>query len=145
MNESPLIPMIASVTMTALIVWVILEWRRLKLKASLQNKLIDKFSTGPELNDFLQSSGGGKFINFLTVGGIGPKEKLLSSITKGIVLTFLGIALLFIGPFLQEAVQEVRGVQALGIAALAIGIGFLVSTFISYKLSKKWGIIEDAS
>jgi len=144
MNESPLIPMIASVTMTALIVWVILEWRRLKLKASLQNKLIDKFSTGPELNDFLQSSGGGKFINFLTVGGIGPKEKLLSSITKGIVLTFLGIALLFIGPFLQEAVQEVRGVQALGIAALAIGIGFLVSTFISYKLSKKWGIIEDS-
>jgi len=145
MNESPLIPMIASVTMTVLIVWVILEWRRLKLEASLQNKLIDKFGSGPERNDFLQSGGGGKFINFLTVGGIGPKEKLLSSITKGIVLTFLGIALLFIGPFLQEAVQEVRGVQALGIAALAIGIGFLVSTSISYKLSKKWGIIEDAS
>jgi len=145
MNESPLIPMIASVTMMALIVWVVLEWRRLKHKASLQNKLIDKFSTGPELNDFLQSSGGGKFINFLTVGGIGPKEKLLSSITKGIVLTFLGIALLFIGPFLQETVQEVRGVQAFGIAALAVGIGFLVSTFISYKLSKKWGIIEDTN
>ncbi|MCP5105425.1 MAG: hypothetical protein GY950_18695 [bacterium] len=145
MDEHPWIPMLATVIITGMIVWVILEWRRLRHKAGLQNKLIDKFSTGTELNDFLQSSGGGKFINFLTLGGSGPKEKLLSSITKGIILTFLGIALLFIGPFLQETIKEVRGFQAFGIAAVAIGIAFLVSTFISYKLSKKWGIIEDTN
>ncbi len=142
MND--MFPMIGSVAMMGLIVWAIVEWRKLKHKANLQNKLIDKFSTGTELNDFLQSSGGCKFINFLTAGGSGPKEKLLASITKGIILTFLGTALLFIGPFLQEAIAEIRGFQAFGIALLAVGIGFLVSTFISYKLSKKWGIIEDS-
>lgn len=144
MNSSDLFPMLGSVTTVALIVWVILEWRRMKHKYNLQNKLMDKFNSGPELNNFLQSSSGDKLMTFLTIGGIGPKEKLLSSVGKGIILSLLGTALLFIGPFMQTALEEIRGIQALGIAVLAIGIGFLLSTYVSYKLSKKWGIIQDS-
>lgn len=140
---SELIPMVGSVFIMSLIIWAIIAWRKMKHKANLQHKLMDKFSTGPELNEFLQSSGGGKFLDFLTVGGLAPKEKLLEAISKGVIFTIVGIALLLIGPFLQGAVEEVRGIQAFGIIAIALGIGFLVSTFISYRLSKKWGIIED--
>jgi hypothetical protein len=144
MNSSDLFPMLGSVSIITLIVWVILEWRRMKHKYNLQNKLMDKFSSGPELNNFLQSSSGDKLMTFLTIGGIGPKEKLLSSVSKGIILSLLGIAFLFIGPFLQSTLEDTRGIQALGIAVLAVGTGFLLSTYVSYKLSKKWGIIQDS-
>ncbi|HLP46993.1 MAG TPA: hypothetical protein VK469_13650 [Candidatus Kapabacteria bacterium] len=141
MNNPDLIPMVGSVFIVGMIIWGILEWRRSKHKYELQNKLLEKFSAVPELNDFLKSQGGNKFLDFLTVGGIGPKEKLLASISKGVIFSILGLAFLFIGPFLGGEAAEIKGVQALGVVSMAIGIGFLVSTFISYKLSKKWGII----
>jgi hypothetical protein len=40
------------------VVYVILEWRKLKHKNQLQNKIIDKLNSVPELNEFLQTEGG---------------------------------------------------------------------------------------
>lgn len=142
MQNSDLFGMLGAVGMVALIVWTIVEWRRSKHKFALHNKLLDKFSSAQELNGFLSSQGGNKFLDFLTVGGIGPKEKLLSSISKGIIFLFLGIALVLIGPFMSQHGEQNNGIQALGILSMVLGAGFLVSTFISYKLSKKWGIID---
>ena len=126
----------------AWIVWIILEWKRLKYKDSLQNKLIDKFNTAAELNHFLQSNGGSKFMSFLTIEGIDPKEKLISSISKGVIFSIVGIAFIIIGPILSELTEEIRIFQALGIVTIALGIGFLVSSLISYLLRKNWGIID---
>jgi len=126
----------------AWVVWIILEWKRLKYKDSLQNKLIDKFNTAAELNHFLQSNGGSKFMSFLTIEGIDPKEKLISSISKGVIFSIVGIAFIIIGPILSELTEEIRIFQALGIVTIALGIGFLVSSFISYLLRKNWGIID---
>lgn len=142
MQSSELFPMVGSVGIVSLIVWTILEWRRSKHKFDLHNKLLDKFSSAQELNGFLSSQGGSKFLDFLTIGGLRPKEKLLSSISKGVIFLFLGIALVIIGPFMGSPGEESNGIQAFGILAMVLGAGFLVSTFISYKLSKKWGIID---
>ena len=49
----------------AWVVWVILEWRKMRNKSQLQKKIIDKFATVQEFNDFLQSKEGNKFLNFL--------------------------------------------------------------------------------
>lgn len=142
MQSSELFPMVGSVGIVLLIVWAILEWRRSKHKFDLHNKLLDKFSSAQELNGFLSSQGGSKFLDFLTIGSLRPKEKILSSISKGVIFLFLGIAIFFIGPFMSQRVEESNGVQAFGILSMVLGAGFLVSTFISYKLSKKWGIID---
>lgn len=141
MINSDLIPMMGAIVIIGTLVWGILEWRKSRHRYELQKTLLEKFSAVPELNDFLKSQGGNKFLDFLTVSGIGPKEKLLASISKGVIFSLLGLAFLFIGPFLGGEAAEIKGVQALGVVSMAIGIGFLVSTFISYKLSKKWGII----
>lgn len=126
----------------AWVVWIILEWKRLKYKDALQHKLIDKFNTATELNHFLQSDEGSKFMSFLTIEGIDPKEKLISSISKGVIFSIVGIAFIIIGPILTELTGEIRIFQALGIVTIALGIGFLVSSFISYFLRKNWGIID---
>lgn len=126
----------------AWVVWVILEWRKVRNKSQLQSKIVDKFSTAQELNDFLQSQEGNRFLNFLKFNGRAPREKILSSLTKGVILSFLGIALIVIG---QLFPGEMKYFNAFGIVIVAIGVGFLISTFISYKLSKKWGIIDEES
>lgn len=124
------------------VVYIILEWRKLKHKNQLQNKIIDKLNTVPELNEFLQTEGGSRFLNFLTIEGFSPKEKLLSSISKGIILFILGAAFFCIDPLFSTLTEDARIFTALAFIFVALGIGFLVSSFISYLLSKKWGIIK---
>ena len=124
----------------AWVVWVILEWRKIRHKSMLQSKIVDKFSTVQEFNDFIQSKEGNKFLNFLKYNGHAPREKIISSLTRGLVLLFLGIALTIIGPTLPI---EWRFLSAFGIIIFALALGYLISTFISYKLIKKWGIIEE--
>ncbi|UCE22686.1 MAG: hypothetical protein JSV46_10900, partial [Candidatus Aminicenantes bacterium] len=58
---------------------------------------------------------------------------------KGVIITFVGISLILVG---QIFTQEMKYFLAFGIVFIALGVGFLVSTFISYTLSKKWGIID---
>lgn len=124
----------------AWVVWIILEWRKLRYKSRLQSKMVDKFPTAQEFNDFLQSREGNKFLNFLKFNGLAPREKILSSLSKGIILSMFGISLIILGQIFTE---EMKYFIAFGIVIVALGVGFLISTFISYKLSKKWGIIEE--
>jgi hypothetical protein len=124
------------------VVYIILEWRKLKHKNQLQNKIIDKLNSVPELNEFLQTEGGSRFLNFLTIESYSPKEKLLSSISKGIILLMLGVAFFSIDPLFSTITEEAQIFSALAFILAALGIGFLASSFISYLLSKKWGIIK---
>jgi len=124
----------------AWVVWAILEWRKMRHKSQLQNKIVEKFSTVQEFNDFLQSKEGNRFLDFLKFNGFTPRGKILSSLSKGVILFFLGVALVIIG---QIFTGEMKYFNAFGIVIIALGVGFLISTFISYKLSKKWGIIDE--
>lgn len=126
----------------AWVVYAVLEWRRMKHKNQLQNKIVEKFSGVQELNDFLRSDGGNKFLNFLTVKGLGAKEKLLSSIRIGVILLCLGMAAVAVGPFFTEDSHEANIILGIAILVIALGVGFLISTLISLFLSKKWGLIE---
>ena len=124
----------------AWVVWAILDWRKTRHKSQLQNKIVDKFQSVQEFNDFLQSKEGNKFLNFIKFNGLAPREKLLSSLSKGVILVALGISLILVG---QIFTGEMRYFTAFGIVFIALGVGFVISMYISYTLSKKWGIIED--
>lgn len=138
-NFMIMVNMAVAFTFFAWVFKVILEWRRLRHKSELHHKLVEKFGSAKELTEFLETDGGNRFLRSLTINGLAPKEKLLASVSRGVVLTFLGIGLFVLG---QIFVGEMRFFNAFGIIAIALGIGFLVSTFISFTLSKKWGIIN---
>jgi hypothetical protein len=124
----------------AWVVWAILEWRKMRHKSQLQNKIVEKFNNVQEFNDFIQSKEGNKFLSFLRFNGMNPKQKILSSLSKGVIISFIGISLVLIGRIFPD---EMRYFLAFGIVFIALGVGFLVSTFISYTLSKKWGIMDE--
>ena len=144
MTGSEDVALIAILPLTILfwawVVWAILEWRKTRHKSQLQNKIVDKFQSVQEFNDFLQSKEGNKFLNFVKFSGLAPKEKLLSSLTKGVILITLGIALILVGQIFNE---EMKYFTAFGIVSIALGVGFIISMFISYTLSKKWGIMNE--
>ncbi len=144
MNNSDTITMIAILPLTILfwawVVWAILEWRKIRHKSQLQNKIVEKFNNVQEFNEFIQSKEGNKFLNFLRFNGLAPKEKILSSLSRGVIISFIGISLVLIGRIFTD---EMRYFLAFGIVFIALGVGFLVSTFISYTLSKKWGIMDE--
>jgi hypothetical protein len=119
--------------------WSILEWLKMRHKSQLRNKILEKFTTVQEFNDFIQSEEGNKLLNFLSNNGPSPRQKILSSLSIGVIITFVGISLILIGQIFQE---EMKYFLAIGFVLIALGLGFLVSTFISYTLSKKWGIID---
>jgi hypothetical protein len=139
MKESVDFAFIAFVIASAWIVFVFISSMREKRKFELHNKLIDKFSNMNELNNFLKSDSGSEFLKSLTIEGIAPKEKLLRSISTGIILGVLGLALFLVGKIFAE---ESRYFNAGAIIAAALGVGYLISTVVSVMLSKKWGIIE---
>ncbi|MCJ7582746.1 MAG: hypothetical protein MUP98_19690 [Candidatus Aminicenantes bacterium] len=119
--------------------WSILEWLKTWQKSQLQKKILEKFTTVQDFNDFIQSEEGHKFLNFLSLNGSIPKKKILSSLSQGIIISFVGISLILIGQIFPE---EMKYFLAAGIVMIALGVGFMISTFISFTLSKKWGIIE---
>ena len=121
------------------LIWTILEWFRMRHKSQLQNKILEKFTTVKELNDFIQSEEGNKFLKLFSSNGSAPRQKILSSLSRGIIISFIGVSLILVGQIFSI---EMKYFLASGVVLIALGLGFLVSTLISYTLSKKWGIIE---
>jgi len=114
------------------------EWKKLRYKSDFHHKLVDRFGNVDELSQFLRTDAGDRFLNSLTIDGLAPKEKLLASVSKGVVLIFLGSALTILA---NVFAKESQFFYFFGVIAIALGVGFLVSMMISFHLSKKWGII----
>ena len=114
-----------------------------RTRAEIYNRLIDKFGTAPEFIAFLQSDAGLKFIEENTVQNAAPLSKILAAIQIGIILTLVGIGLLVTGNIFGESLGgDLYIVLTVGgIIGLMVGIGFLISSMISYRLCKTWGIL----
>lgn len=121
------------------IIWIVLEWLRMRHKSQFQNKILEKFTTVQELSDFFQSEKGNEFLKYVSHNGSAPRQKILASLSRGVIITFVGISLILIGQIFPD---EMKYFLAFGVVFIALGLGFLVSTYVSYTLSKKWGIIE---
>jgi len=126
--------------LSAWIIKLFLDARKARLKHELNQKLMDKFDSVEKLNDFLQSDSGSRFLRSLTIEGLTPKERLLSALSKGVISGFLGLSILALALLFAE---DWRYIVGTGIVVVALGLGFLVSAAISFKLSREWGLIRD--
>lgn len=130
----PIIGMITSMTMVVLVVYFVTRsrQRRAEAQVEMQAKLIDRFGSASELISFLQSPAGRQFITGVQgAPEVLTRERIMTGFTRAIVLTMLGLALLFL-TFLYD---ENWAVPAS--IVFALGIGYFLATYISYKLSAK--------
>jgi len=116
-----------------LIFWLAIRQKQARIQARTEfhKHLLDKFSSGREFSEFLESKGSQRFLDELWSQSSSTQERILSAMRNGIVLAALGLGML--GLALTK-----RGFLVPAVVALALGIGFLISMAISYHLSKQW-------
>jgi hypothetical protein len=132
--------------MVVLIVWMVHQKGQHKIReqAELQKHFLNKFGSGQELTQFLETPHGERFLKEMTIrdNAPGPKARIMGSIKGGIVLLALGAGFVVIYRFNQGPLRDPDLIFPT-VILLALGIGLLFSAGVSYWLSKKWDIFEE--
>ena len=136
----PTLSTLGSFALVALIGWLIYRrsQARMQARTEFHRQLLDKFTSGGEFAAFLNSSGGQRLLEGLWSQRMNAKERIIRSMQGGVVLTVLGLGAL--GLSIRN-----HGMVFPGALVLALGAGFLISTAISYRLSKKLGLLQEQS
>ena len=125
---------IALFAMVLGIVW--LKWRAqqalMQTKAEFNKQLLDKFATGHDFAEFLESKGSQRFLDELWSQGAQSKEK---SLRNGIVVAMLGLAMLGLTWTEKDFVIP-------GVMLVAVGAGYLISFAISRRLSNSRNLAD---
>ncbi len=126
--------------MVVMIVWLATREKMVRARArtEVQKDLINKFGSGGELAEFLGSEGSRRLLEELGEPKLSAQEKVIRSVKVGVVLSVVGVG------FLALMIQE-SDLMIPGIILLALGVGFLLAAAISYSLSKKMGLIDEAT
>jgi hypothetical protein len=139
------------------LVWVIRtlmdnrRWNRsFKLHEELHAKLIEKFASGQDFGAFLQSDAGRRLLEWTpsaldtaSWGMPNPVGRILWSLQAGVVLFIVGLGILLIRGHM--AGSDLAVLLLLGTLGVALGVGFIVSALVSYRLSMHLGFIGGAA
>ncbi len=136
----PIVSVISTFTMIVMVVWLIAraKQRQARYRADVQTKLIEKFNSAPELADFLASPAGKQF-----VGGMhepvraAVHDRIFGGIKWSLLVTAVGIGLL-IARFSGEDDSLIVPAGIL----IALGVAWMIATYVTYRLSKSWGLIN---
>jgi|SRR5579863_4308992 len=134
--------------------WLIrtlVDYRRWNRQTSTQTefhtKLVDRFTANNDLLAYVQSPAGARFLQSTPIAldaaprSMGaPLGRILWSVQGGVVLIAAGIGLWIVGSRIRDDASQ--PLQALGVIAIALGVGFAVSAAISFLISRRLGLIE---
>jgi ABC-type Fe3+-siderophore transport system permease subunit len=127
---------LGQLALLGLVIWVVAVrlQERARWRVELQMRLLDRFASPGELQQFLESEGGRRLL-----GTLAPRQttapRLLLAVQAGIVLTILGSGLQITGN---------RDLQDPGIAFVAVGLGLVAAALVSWVLARMWGLLPDA-
>jgi hypothetical protein len=137
-----------------LLVWLIRtlvdykRWSRLaKVQTEAHTKILDRFTANEDLLAYIQTPAGARFLESSPIRlDAGPRSvaaplgRILWSVQGGVVLMAGGLGMQYVSGRLPSGLAE--PLRTLGVLGIAIGIGFLVSSAVSYLISKRLGLIE---
>ena len=124
------------------------RWSRLsKVQTDVHNKLLDRFTSNEDLLAYIQTPAGKRFLESAPIAIDSPRSigaplgRILWSSQAGTVLTVLGIGIELVS---RNALEEIAPpLAALGAVVVALGVGFLVSAFLAYILTRRFGLLND--
>jgi len=128
------------------------KWLRLsKGQAEAQAKILERFTSNEDLLNFIQTPAGRHFLEASSMSvtadqpkAIGaPIAQILWSVQIGLVLFAGGIGLDYVSPQAGDAGNGLFHI--VGVVLIALGVGFVVSGFSSYVLSRKFGLLNSTN
>lgn len=118
--------------------------RVLRVQSDLYNRLIDKFGSSQELLAYFQSEAGQQLFKTPAATAPGAYGRIINAVQYGAIAVVSGTGILGIGSaFKHREAADVTFV--LGWLAITIGGALLVSSILSYILSRKFGLINGGS
>jgi hypothetical protein len=126
--------------------------QQIRLATDFHGKLLDRIGSAKEFGEFLNSTGGTKFLDALTIEREGgPHTRILRALQAGFVGLALGIGLFILignasltfGIPREFARDAEDGLAVLATISTSIGIGLLVSAGASYVLSRRLRLMND--
>jgi hypothetical protein len=145
------------ITVVLTIAWIVRsvmehrKWQRAsKTHVETHTRLMERLTSNDELIAYMQSPAGRRFLEAAPIPlESGPKMlnaplgRILWSVQAGVVVAALGVGLIFASMRLGGSDAYNLGevpLLVIGIAALAIGVGFFVSALMAYGLSHRLGL-----
>jgi hypothetical protein len=146
--------MAAFVVVVALFVWVIRavidhrRWLRLsRVQTEVHTKLMDRLTSNDDLLAYIQSPAGRRFLESTPIALEGearpttaPLSRILWSLQAGIVLVALGIGFWLAQNRVMPEIAD--GFYVFGMVAMAVGIGFALSSVAAYVISTRLGLVS---
>ena len=142
-------------TMVSLLCWIIKtvidhrRWLRVsKIQSEVHSKLLDRFTSNQDLLAYVQTPAGKRFLESAPISidpgsraMSAPVGRILFSMQAGIVLALAGLGLNIVSRYLR--VEDVaQPLFVVGVLALALGIGFVISAVVAYLMSRRLGLFD---
>jgi hypothetical protein len=148
-------PFLAFLCVLSALLWlthVLLEnrrWNRIfKLQTDVHGKLIERFATSQEVLTYMSTDAGKRFLEATPIA-VGferqapvpsPVARVLTPLQIGVVMTLLGLGLLFLRHSLPDASAPLL---VAGTIALMPGLGFIISAAITWVLARHLGLMPE--
>ena len=121
--------------------------RASRVQAEAHTKVIDRLTSNEDVLAYAQSPVGQRFLTATSIASdfgarsVGsPAGRILWSVQIGIVLALGGIGLAIAkNNVVDEAAQ---GLYVVAVLAIALGIGFVLSSLVAYALSQRLGLLQ---
>ncbi len=126
------------------------RWQRVsRVQVETHSKLLDRMTSSEDLRAYMATPAGRQFLESAPIALDGksaplaaPVGRILWSMQVGVVGLFLGIALQVVSRgVIDDAAQPLR---VLGVLLAAIGAGFLISSGLSFAISRRLGLLRPA-
>ena len=150
------LPFLVFLCILSALLWlipVLLEnrrWNRIfKLQTDVHGKLIERFATSQEVLTYMNTDAGKRFLEATPIAvGIdrqtpvpSPVARVLTPLQIGVVMTLLGLGLLFLRHNLPDAAGPLL---VAGTIALMPGLGFIISAGITWALARHLGLMPES-
>lgn len=144
----------------AWVIYVIVDgFRRrqqLRLATDFHGKLLDRIGSAREFGEFLNTNGGVRFLDALTLAREGgPSSRILRALQAGFVCLALGVGLFILVGSRNLTFEDFQAAQpgfqsdeadAIATAATiftSLGFGLILSAGASYFVSRRLGLLDD--
>ena len=140
-------------TIVGVVVWLIRtlveqrRWSRLsRVQTEVHGKVLERLTSNDELLRYIETPAGRRFLESAPIPVEGarpvsaPVGRILWSMQAGLVLAAAGIGLEWVSNSVDK--YTAQPLYALGVVALCVGIGFVLSAVISFVLSRRLKLFE---
>lgn len=118
--------------------------QQIRLTTEFHGKLLDRIGSAREFGEFLNTTGGAKFLDSLTIERAGGAHvRILRALQSGLVLLMLGVGLFLLVGARNLPVEAEEGVATFATITTSLGVGLLLAAGASYIVSKRLGLVDD--